>query len=115
MTYAGLLRNFVESYRIAARGLSGLKSGPLDSKELVKQTLATGRMMYLSGEVERLQRIIAGHAKHVDPLEKWYELVGFVAVSQKKKLEDDALLAQSLYSMEHMLRLFYEDLTGNRL
>jgi glycerol-3-phosphate O-acyltransferase len=57
MTYAGLLRNFVESYRIAARGLSGLKSGPLDSKELVKQTLATGRMMYLSGEVERAESI----------------------------------------------------------
>lgn len=57
MTYAGLLRNFVESYRIAARGLSGLKSGPLDSKDLVKQTLATGRLMYLSGEVDRAEAI----------------------------------------------------------
>jgi glycerol-3-phosphate O-acyltransferase len=57
MTYAGLLRNFVESYRIAARGLSGLKSGPLDPKDLVKQTLATGRLMYLSGEVDRAEAI----------------------------------------------------------
>jgi glycerol-3-phosphate O-acyltransferase len=57
MPYAGLLRNFVESYRIAARGLSGLKSGTLDSKELIKQTLATGRLMYLSGEVERAEAI----------------------------------------------------------
>jgi glycerol-3-phosphate O-acyltransferase len=57
MTYAGLLRNFVESYRIAARGLSGLKSGPLDSKDLVKQTLATGRLMYLSGEVDCTEAI----------------------------------------------------------
>jgi glycerol-3-phosphate O-acyltransferase len=57
MTYAGLLRNFIESYRIAARGLSGLKSGPLDSKDLVKQTLATGRLMYLSGEVDRAEAI----------------------------------------------------------
>jgi glycerol-3-phosphate O-acyltransferase len=57
MTYAALLRNFVESYRIAARGLSGLRNGPLDAKDLVKQTLATGRLMYLSGEVERAEAI----------------------------------------------------------
>ncbi|MEO8178310.1 MAG: 1-acyl-sn-glycerol-3-phosphate acyltransferase [Deltaproteobacteria bacterium] len=57
MTYAGLLRNFVESYRVAARGLAGLEKGPLDSKDLVKQTLATGRLMYLSGEVERAEAI----------------------------------------------------------
>jgi glycerol-3-phosphate O-acyltransferase len=57
MTYAALLRNFVESYRIAARGLSGLRNGPLESKDLVKQTLATGRLMYLSGEVERAEAI----------------------------------------------------------
>jgi glycerol-3-phosphate O-acyltransferase len=57
MTYAGLLRNFVESYRITARGLSGLRSGPLDSKDFIKQALATGRLMYLSGEVERAEAI----------------------------------------------------------
>lgn len=57
MTYAGLLRNFVESYRIAARGLSGLRTGPRDAKDLIKQTLATGRLMYLSGEVERAEAI----------------------------------------------------------
>jgi glycerol-3-phosphate O-acyltransferase len=57
MTYAGLLRNFVESYRVAARGLAGLDKGPVDSKELVKETLATGRLMYLSGEVERAEAI----------------------------------------------------------
>lgn len=57
MTYAGLLRSFVESYRVAARGLAGLVKGPLDSKELVKEALATGRLMYLSGEVERAEAI----------------------------------------------------------
>jgi glycerol-3-phosphate O-acyltransferase len=57
MTYAALLRNFVESYRIAARGLAGLRAGPLHAKELVKQALATGRLMYLSGEVERAEAI----------------------------------------------------------
>jgi glycerol-3-phosphate O-acyltransferase len=57
LAYAGLLRNFVESYRIAARGLAGLEKGPLDSKDLLKQTLATGRLMYLSGEVERAEAV----------------------------------------------------------
>ncbi len=57
MTYSALLRNFVESYRIAARGLAGLSNGPLDVKDLLKQTLATGRRMYLSGEVERAEAI----------------------------------------------------------
>jgi glycerol-3-phosphate O-acyltransferase len=57
MTYAGLLRNFVESYRVAARGLAGLEKGPLDAKDLIKQTLSTGRLMYLSGEVERAEAI----------------------------------------------------------
>ncbi len=66
-------------------------------------------------EIKRLQEETALNAKHVDPLEKWYALVSFVSVKQKKKLKDDALLAQALYSMEHMLRLFYEDLTGERL
>jgi hypothetical protein len=36
-------------------------------------------------------------------------------VDQKKKLKGKALFAQTLYSMEHMLRLFYEELTGNKL
>lgn len=57
MTYAALLRNFVEAYRIAARSLAGLESGPLDLKDLLKQSLATGRRMYLSGEVERAEAI----------------------------------------------------------
>ncbi len=57
MTYSALLRNFVESYRVAARGLAGLESGPLELKELVKESLATGRRMYLSGEVERSESV----------------------------------------------------------
>jgi glycerol-3-phosphate O-acyltransferase len=57
LTYAALLKSFVESYRIAARGIAGLESGPLDEKTLVKQTLATGRRMYLSGEIERPEAV----------------------------------------------------------
>ena len=66
-------------------------------------------------EVKRLREMTALNAKHIDPLEKWYALMSFVSVAEKKKLKGDALLAQTLYSMEHMLRLFYEDLTSERL
>ncbi len=50
-----------------------------------------------------------------DPLEKWYGLVSFVSVDQRKRLKGSALYARSLYAMEHMLRLFYEDVTGVEL
>lgn len=67
------------------------------------------------GELEHLHELVAISAKFVDPLERWYGLISFVSVDQKKKLKGTALLAQTLYSMEHMLRLFYEELTGNNL
>ena len=66
-------------------------------------------------ELKRLQELVAIVAEDVDPLEQWYGLVSFVSVEKKKKLKDKALLAQTLYSMEEMLRLFYEEVTGDRL
>lgn len=50
--------------------------------------------------------------QEVDPLEKWRELVNFISVEKKEKLKGQAQLAQSLYSMELMLNMFYKDLTG---
>ena len=66
-------------------------------------------------EIKRLQELVAVDAKYVDPLERWYGLVSFVSVEKKKQLKGRALLAQTLYSMEQMLRLFYEELTGDKL
>lgn len=66
-------------------------------------------------ELKRLQEIVAMDARFADPLEQWYGLISFVSVEQKDKLKDVALLSQTLYSMEHMLRLFYEDITGDKL
>jgi hypothetical protein len=66
-------------------------------------------------ELKQLHEQVAHDAKNVDPLERWYELISFVSVGEKKKLKGKALFAQTLYSMEQMLRLFYEDLTGNKL
>jgi len=57
LTYASFLRNFVEGYRIAARGLAVLLEGPLAEKDLVKHALQTGHRMYLAGEIERREAI----------------------------------------------------------
>ena len=67
------------------------------------------------GELKSLHELVVANAKSVDPLKHWYGLISFVSVDQKKKLKGTALLAQTLYSMEHMLRLFYEEVTGNKL
>ena len=56
-TYAAILRNFVEGYRIAARSLSALTKGPLGEKELLKRSLTIGHRMYLSGDIERHEAI----------------------------------------------------------
>jgi hypothetical protein len=66
-------------------------------------------------KLRHLQERIAIDARFADPLEQWYGLISFVSVEQKNKVKDKVLLAQTLYSMEHMLRLFYEDITGNKL
>lgn len=57
VSYAGLLRNFLEGYRVAARGLAALLKGPLAEKDLVRRALGAGQRMYLAGEIERRESI----------------------------------------------------------
>lgn len=66
-------------------------------------------------KLKDIHQLVTIDAKNVDPLERWYGLVSFISTEQKRKLKGNALLAQTLYSMEHMLRLFYEELTGGKL
>lgn len=66
-------------------------------------------------DIKKLHELISLDAQSVDPLEHWYGLVSFVSLEQKKKLKGKALLAQLLYSMEHMIRLFYKELTDEEL
>jgi len=56
-TYASILRPFLESYRIAARGLGALLRGPMTSKELAKRTIVVGERMFLSGEIRHPEAI----------------------------------------------------------
>jgi glycerol-3-phosphate O-acyltransferase len=50
--HARMLRNFVEGYRVAARGLAALLKGPLAPKDLAKRAMTAGERMFLAGELE---------------------------------------------------------------
>lgn len=66
-------------------------------------------------EVKDIHRDVEFLTTLHDPLEHWYALVSFAALPKKEKLKGDALWAQLGYSIEHMLRSFYRDLTEEAL
>jgi len=55
--YARLLDNFVEGYRVAARGLSGFLRGPLTTKDAVRRAITAGERMFLAGEIRLRESI----------------------------------------------------------
>ncbi len=55
--YAEIVRNFVEGYRIAARGLTPLLKGPHLPKDIAKRTISLGDRMFLAGEIERREAV----------------------------------------------------------
>jgi glycerol-3-phosphate O-acyltransferase len=55
--YARLLENFVDGYRIAARGLGALLKGPIALKDVVKRAIPTGERMFLAGEIARREAV----------------------------------------------------------
>jgi glycerol-3-phosphate O-acyltransferase len=55
--YARLLANFVEGYRVAARGLAMLLRGALATKEVVRRAMTTGERMFLAGEIARREAV----------------------------------------------------------
>jgi glycerol-3-phosphate O-acyltransferase len=55
--YASIAQTFLESYRIAARGLASLLKGNASQKDLVKRAIAAGDRMFLAGEIERREAV----------------------------------------------------------
>jgi len=78
--------------------------------EKVLDELGTSR-----DEIKKLQKFISAQVDYLDPISAWHELVSFISVEKKERLKREALLAQTMYAMEKMIRLFYFDLTGERL
>ncbi len=63
-------------------------------------------------DIKRFHKDVVIETHFVDPLMDWYDLLSFISLDKRKKLKGKALYAQTLYSMEFMLRAFYKDLTG---
>jgi glycerol-3-phosphate O-acyltransferase len=55
--YASVMKNFVEGYRVAARGLAALVRGPLGMKDLTKRAITAGERMFLAGEIARREAV----------------------------------------------------------
>jgi len=55
--YAASIASFLEAYRIAARSLGSVIKGAVSQKDLAKRAIATGKRMFLSGEIARREAI----------------------------------------------------------
>jgi glycerol-3-phosphate O-acyltransferase len=109
MTYTSFLRNFVESYRIAARGLHTLLDEPLAEKDLLKHALTTGTRMYLAGEIDRreaISKLVIGNA-----LTSFFDLGYLVKPDGKFHLAEGYDL-DAVRNIERKIA-FYLDRTGD--
>lgn len=67
---------------------------------------------------EKLRHAYEGLAlaqKNCDPMERWYQLIQFISVSERRRLKGNALKAETLRTAAHMLRFLYKDLYGEDL
>lgn len=58
---------------------------------------------------------LAVEQEAIDPLSAWHQLVQFVPPEQRKRLKGDALLAETIRSGAHMLRMLHRDLYEEEL
>ena len=60
----------------------------------------TERLFKLTPEkLRHAYQALASAQKHCDPLERWYQLIQFVAVNERRKLKGDALRAEALRAL----------------
>ncbi len=91
---------------------------PWNWEEFVRKWNAKTVATELQVDAEYLReqhRNVKLEATSTDPLADWYDLVSFIDLDERRRLRGSAQLAQSLYEMEHMLRLFHEDANGEEL
>ena len=55
--YASVVTNFLEGYRVAARGLGALLKADATPKDLTKKCLAVGNRMFFAGEISRKEAV----------------------------------------------------------
>jgi glycerol-3-phosphate O-acyltransferase len=96
--YASVVRTFLESYRIAARGLSVLLRGPVSQKDLVKRAIAAGDRMFLAGEIERREAV---SRPNIENAYLAFADQGYISVSQGKvSLTESFATAEAVEAIE---------------
>lgn len=90
--YTRILRNFVEGYRVAARGLSALLRGPMTAKDLVKRSITLGERMFLAGEIACREAVSALVLENA--------LLAFVDQGYVTRSDGKLMLPESLASAE---------------
>lgn len=77
---------------------------------------AAARLFKLTpAKLRHAYEVLAIAQARCDPLERWYQLTQFVALSERKKLKGEALRAETIRSGAYMLRLLYQDLYPEEL
>ena len=66
-------------------------------------------------KLKHAYRALSVSQASLDPLERWYQLVQFVDLRERKQLKGSALCAETLRSGALMLRLLYKDLYREKL
>jgi len=77
------VRDFTESYWLAAKTLHLLKAGPRDRKELIAEMLERGRAGFLEGQLQCAEAVSRPNLENA--LDLFVEL-GLLAVSDKTRL-----------------------------
>jgi glycerol-3-phosphate O-acyltransferase len=96
--YASIARTFLESYRIASRGLAVLLRGPVSQKDLAKRALAAGDRMFLAGEIERREAV---SRPNIENAYLAFADQGYISVSQGKvSLTESFATAQAVEAIE---------------
>src|SRR5262249_10425608 len=90
--YASIVLTFLESYRVAARGLLSLLKGPANMKDLVKRAIAAGDRMFLAGEIERREAV---SRPTIENAYLAFADQGYIAVSQGKVSLTDSFATQA--------------------
>jgi glycerol-3-phosphate O-acyltransferase len=103
--YASVALTFLESYRVAARGLSALLKGPASQKDLVKRALAAGDRMFLAGDIERREAV---SRPTIENAYLAFADQGYISVSQGKvSLAESFATAAAVGAIEAKLVGYY--------
>jgi glycerol-3-phosphate O-acyltransferase len=90
--YASIALTFLESYRVAARGLLSLLKGPAHMKDLVKRAIAAGDRMFLAGEIERREAV---SRPTIENAYLAFADQGYISVSQGKVVLTESFATQA--------------------